>query len=313
MLKTLQSPFKSTKLISLDKYFEEMVELYESGTFPKVLLLNGKKGIGKFTLIFHFINYIYTKTEKNSYNVKEKLININSNFYSAVLNQTCPDVIFLRAEEGKNIKIEDIRNLKTVLSRSTLSNNPRFTIIDEVEFLNANAVNALLKTLEEPSDNNYFILTNNQQADLIETISSRCLKSNIFLNIDQRKKVIDYFMKEKKIPLYIDDINNLTPGLLLKYNELFYRYKIENDESIFLKLKKLLHAYKKDKDKALISMSIFFIDKFFYQLAKRNEKKIDLFLNLKLFIIKKINDYITYNLNINSVLNSIELKLKYVR
>ena len=313
MLKTLQSPFKSTKLISLDKYFEEMVELYESGTFPKVLLLNGKKGIGKFTLIFHFINYIYTKTEKNSYNVKEKLININSNFYSAVLNQTCPDVIFLRAEEGKNIKIEDIRNLKTVLSRSTLSNNPRFTIIDEVEFLNANAVNALLKTLEEPSDNNYFILTNNQQADLIETISSRCLKSNIFLNIDQRKKVIDYFMKEKKIPLYIDDINNLTPGLLLKYNELFYRYKIENDESIFLKLKKLLHAYKKDKDKALISMSIFFIDKFFYQLAKTNEKKIDLFLNLKLFIIKKINDYITYNLNINSVLNSIELKLKYVR
>ena len=313
MLKTLQSPFKSTKLISLDKYFEEMVELYESGTFPKVLLLNGKKGIGKFTLIFHFINYIYTKTEKNSYNVKEKLININSNFYSAVLNQTCPDVIFLQAEEGKNIKIEDIRNLKTVLSRSTLSNNPRFTIIDEVEFLNANAVNALLKTLEEPSDNNYFILTNNQQADLIETISSRCLKSNIFLNIDQRKKVIDYFMKEKKIPLYIDDINNLTPGLLLKYNELFYRYKIENDESIFLKLKKLLHAYKKDKDKALISMSIFFIDKFFYQLAKRNEKKIDLFLNLKLFIIKKINDYITYNLNINSVLNSIELKLKYVR
>ena len=313
MLKTLQSPFKSTKLISLDKYFEEMVELYESGTFPKVLLLNGKKGIGKFTLIFHFINYIYTKTEKNSYNVKEKLININSNFYSAVLNQTCPDVIFLRAEEGKNIKIEDIRNLKTVLSRSTLSNNPRFTIIDEVEFLNANAVNALLKTLEEPSDNNYFILTNNQQADLIETISSRCLKSNIFLNIDQRKKVIDYFMKEKKIPLYIDDINNLTPGLLLKYNELFYRYKIENDESIFLKLKKLLHAYKKDKDKALISMSIFFIDKFFYQLAKRNEKKIDLFLNLKLFIIKRINDYITYNLNINSVLNSIELKLKYVR
>ena len=313
MLKTLQSPFKSTKLISLDKYFEEMVELYESGTFPKVLLLNGKKGIGKFTLIFHFINYIYTKTEKNSYNVKEKLININSNFYSAVLNQTCPDVIFLQAEEGKNIKIEDIRNLKTVLSRSTLSNNPRFTIIDEVEFLNANAVNALLKTLEEPSDNNYFILTNNQQADLIETISSRCLKSNIFLNIDQRKKVIDYFMKEKKIPFYIDDISNLTPGLLLKYNELFYRYKIENDESIFFKLKKLLHAYKKDKDKALISMSIFFIDKFFYQLVKRNEKKIDLFLNLKLFIIKKINDYITYNLNINSVLNSIELKLKYVR
>ena len=53
----------STKLVGLDTYFNEMIKLYENGKFPKVLLLNGKKGIGKFTLTMHFINYIYSKNE----------------------------------------------------------------------------------------------------------------------------------------------------------------------------------------------------------------------------------------------------------
>ena len=115
MLKPIQNPFQSTKLISLDRYFDEMISIYEAGNFPKVLMLNGKKGIGKFTLVLHFLNYIYSMKETNHYNYKEKSINTDSNFYKSVLKQTCSDVIFLKAEEGKNIKIDDIRNLKNVL------------------------------------------------------------------------------------------------------------------------------------------------------------------------------------------------------
>ena len=81
MLKILHNPLQSIKLISLEKYFEEMVKLYELNSFPKVLLLKGKKGIGKFTLIFHFLNYIYTKKGKNSYNTNDKLIDINKNLH----------------------------------------------------------------------------------------------------------------------------------------------------------------------------------------------------------------------------------------
>jgi len=49
----------STKLVGLDSYFSEMINLYEANRFPKVLLLNGKKGIGKLTLVMYFINYVY--------------------------------------------------------------------------------------------------------------------------------------------------------------------------------------------------------------------------------------------------------------
>jgi DNA polymerase-3 subunit delta' len=309
MLKTNQGLSSSIKLISLDKYLIEMIKLYESSSLPKVFLLNGSKGIGKFTLVFHFLNYIFSKNEQDSYNIKDKIINTNSNFYKSILKLNCSDVIFLQAEEGKNIKIDNIRDLKDILSRSTLSSNSRFIIIDEVEFLNSNSANALLKTLEEPTENNYFILINNQQADLIPTIASRCIKNNIFLNTSEKQAIKRYLFEKKKISLLIDD-ENLTPGLLLKYNELFIEHDIDINDNISLKLNKILNAYKKNKNKTLISMSLFLIDQFFFKLVKDNTNEVDALLDLKLIVCNKINDFITYNLNINSVLATIDLKLK---
>ncbi len=313
MYSKYQNIFHSTKLISLENELDEMIKLYEKNSFPKSFLLSGKKGIGKFTLVFHFLNYVYSKEENTKYDFKENLINTKSNFYNSILNQTCLDVIFLQAEEGKNIKIDDVRDLKEIISRSSLTNNPRFIIIDEVEFLNINSANALLKTLEEPSQNNFFILINNQQANLLETISSRCLKSNIFLNFDQRKKITDHLITTNEVKLVINDSPELSPGLLLTYNDLATKLKIDLKDPINLKLFKLLHAFKKDKNKHSISMAIFLIDQFFYYLVKERMNKIEFLLNIKIDIIKKINDFIFYNININSVLNSIELELKHAK
>ena len=312
MDKNINNPFQSIKLISMNKYFNEMVQLYDTGSFPKVLLLSRKKGIGKFTLVFHFLNYIFSKKDNLNYNTEDKIIDVNSNFYNSIINQNCADVIFLQAIEGKNIKIDDVRNLKSTLSSSSLSTNSRFIIIDEVEFLNTNSVNALLKTLEEPSKNNFFILINNQQADLIATISSRCLQNKIYLNLNDRNKIVDHLIENRKISLLINDDGILTPGLLLAYNELFVKYKIFPEDDIFLKVHKLLNAFKKDKDKTLIGLTVFLVDQFFYKLIKKNNSKIDFLLHLKLSIVYKINDFIVYNLNINSVLKSIEFKLKNV-
>ena len=95
------NPLNSTKLVLLDRYFNEMTELYNSKKLPKALLLSGKKGIGKFTLVLHFLNYIFTKNEKETYDIKNKKINTKSLFYSQLLNQTNQDIIFVKAEENK--------------------------------------------------------------------------------------------------------------------------------------------------------------------------------------------------------------------
>jgi len=111
----------------------------------------------------------------------------------------------------------------------------------------------------------------------------------------------------------IDNKNNLTPGLFINYNILLEKYKINTRDNIYLVLKRLLHAYKKDKNKTLINLSIFLVDQFFFTLINKSENDIDFLINLKSIIINKINDFIVYNLNINTVLNTIELKLKNVQ
>jgi len=302
----------SNKLIGLDAYFNEMLDLHDNKKFPKVLLLNGKKGIGKFTLVMHFINCIYSKNEINTYDVKNKVINTSSTFYNSLLKQKSQDVISIQAEENKNIKIDEIRSLKSTLANSSLSNNFRFTIIDEVEFLNSNSVNALLKILEDPSDNNFFILINNQQANLVETISSRCLKSNIFLNASKKSKVINYLIEDRCLKNLFDFKENLSPGLYLKFNEIYLKYKIRQNDNIFIKLNTLVNGYKKEKDKSLISLVYFLIDDFFFHKIKNNINKIEFLLHAKSTIIKIINNFVQFNLNINLVINTIKINLKNV-
>ena len=48
------NPLNSIRLICMDNHFDEMIKLYNINKFPKVFLLNGKKGIGKFTLVLQY-------------------------------------------------------------------------------------------------------------------------------------------------------------------------------------------------------------------------------------------------------------------
>ena len=306
------NPFNSTKLIAMDNYFNEMISLYNIKKFPKVLLLNGKKGIGKFTLVIHFLNYIFSAKEKEAYILKDKTININSIFYKQLLSNTNQDILLIKAEENKNIKIEDIRNLKSTISRSSLSDNPRFIIIDEVAHMNENSVNALLKSLEEPSVNNYFILINNKQAELIKTVTSRCLISNIFLNQIDAISVVNYLLDRNNIESLIDFNSNLTPGSFLRFNEIYLKLNLSEKDNISIRINKLLTTYKKTKDKLMIDLSLYLIDQYFLNLIQLNETQLDSLIKIKSSIVSNINDFIYYNLNINSVLNSIEMKLNNV-
>ena len=62
---------------------------------------------------------------------------------------------------------------------------PRFVLIDNIEFLNKNSINALLKIVEEPKKNLFFILIHNNQTKILPTLISRCLTFNINLNFNE--------------------------------------------------------------------------------------------------------------------------------
>ncbi|HWS48710.1 MAG TPA: hypothetical protein VN174_01505 [Candidatus Methanoperedens sp.] len=81
--------------------------------------------------------------------------------------------------------ISSVRSLKKFLSQKPFNHNSKIVLIPEAENLNLESQNALLKTLEEPGDNNYIILTTINITQLLPTIISRCQK--IKLNSDHQE------------------------------------------------------------------------------------------------------------------------------
>tara|TARA_Y100001970_G_C14210581_1_gene846644 strand:+ start:1258 stop:2196 length:939 start_codon:yes stop_codon:yes gene_type:complete len=310
-IENILNPLNSIKLIGMDNYFDELIKLYNSKRMPKVLLISGQKGLGKFTLVNHLVNYIFSK---NSYDFKSKKINSDSEVYKKILGGTFDNMIFFKNEGPNTTKINDIRKLKLSLSKSNTNNKPRFIVLDDVEKLNINSSNALLKTIEEPSENNFFILIDNKENDIISTISSRCLKFKIFLNNYNKKKIIEALIKEKNIETSLKyESLNLTPGMFLKFNDICNKYEIFDDTEYLEKIKKILNLYKSAKDKNFINLSILLTDEYFYNLSIKNQNKTFLFNSVKNKIIHYINNFFIYNLNLNSILNLIITEFKHAK
>ena len=74
----------------------------------------------------------------------------------------------------RNITIDQIRRMQQrLVTRPTLGNR-RVIIIDPADDMEKNAVNALLKSLEEPPVGTFFILISHRSGRLLPTIRSRC-------------------------------------------------------------------------------------------------------------------------------------------
>lgn len=86
-----------------------------------------------------------------------------------------PDRIFVEPD-GRNIKIEQIRELNRNLNYKPVSGKYRICIIDQAEMMTEEASNSFLKTLEEPPPGNIIILKVVDPLDLLPTIVSRCQK-----------------------------------------------------------------------------------------------------------------------------------------
>jgi DNA polymerase-3 subunit delta' len=177
------NPRHSTQLYGLDLEFDRLSNLLINQKLPKVILLTGEKGIGKFTLINHLVISYF---DKENYNLLEKKIINKNKFFENLSNNLISNVIFLDSNDFKNINVETIRDLKNKLQKKPFYNDKRLIILDDVETFNTNSINALLKIIEEPNDNDYFLLINNKTRLLIDTLKSRCLEFKIILNNRQR-------------------------------------------------------------------------------------------------------------------------------
>ena len=300
-LSELFTPKKNNFLIGHEDKFYLLKNLLVNKSMPKVLMLSGQKGIGKFTLINHLMHYHFD--EKN-YDIEEfKILDNNSSFKMKYSNNVFPNIIYLNSSIFSNAKVDEIRNLKANLLKTSINNLERFIILDDVENFNINSLNALLKIIEEPSKSNYFILINNKS-------KPRCLEVKIILKNSTRDKILSFLLKYYEQNIKLDkDLIKITPGLFIKYNSLFNKENLNIDDDFVKNFASILGMYKKEKDLIYKDLLIYFTEYFF----DKNKRSLSYgkknFFEKRYFIFKKINDFFIYNLNHNTLIHSIEATL----
>ena len=94
---------------------------------------------------------------------------------------TNPDFFFLArgihektGKTKKHISIEDVQGLQQFLRGKPFLHKKKVAIIDDAHLLSMGAMNALLKTLEEPRGEATVFLIAENESTLLETIRSRC-------------------------------------------------------------------------------------------------------------------------------------------
>ncbi len=302
-------PINQINLYGLDKYFLEFIRLYQNNNLPNKILLSGDKGLGKSTLAFHLVNYILSINEEHPYLVKESKINRDNKSYKLVVNGSNPNLFLVDIlSEKKNIDINQIRELINKLNKSSFNNMERFIIVDNIETLNISSINALLKVLEEPPSNTYFILINNDRF-ILPTLKSRCINFKISLDHKTLISVINKILDDDIMKFINKDLINyyLTPGKIYNLIEFF---KLQKRDLKDYDLKSFLNLVIKDnlyKKNALIKDMIFEYLEFYFRtkvkLAKsRTFEYYDYFL-------KRINDTKKFNLDEESLFMEFEYKI----
>ena len=113
-------------------------------------------------------------------------------------HQNQPDIRVIESENINTIGIEDVREVLNKDNLSPISGKYKVIIFPPYKSLTEEASNALLKTLEEPSDSSIFILTStgnfwshakdDANTGIINTIKSRCrtvfIEAEIVTNYD---------------------------------------------------------------------------------------------------------------------------------
>jgi len=303
------NPKNSLKLFGQEENFNFLSAMYLKDKLPKVLMLSGLKGTGKSTLINHFLYSIF---DTDNYNSSKHILSDTSFFYKKFKEGIFQNILNVKGSDFKSLKVDDIRNLRSAIQQSSMLDNDRFIVLDDIELFNTNSLNALLKIIEEPSKKNYFILINNKTKPILDTIKSRSLEFKIIQNENERVKIIKELIKFYNIDTVLDpEQSKLTPGNYIKFNYVFDEYNISPTDNIIDNLSKFLNLHKKNKDILFIDIIFYLSDFYFKKLKDQNILKNDKIYELKSFVIDNLNKYLAFNLNQNSLINAISNKLNH--
>jgi DNA polymerase-3 subunit delta' len=173
---------KITKASSTQQYpwhegsWDYFVKARNKNILPHALLISGENGIGKLDFANRIVKSLLCITTNESGTDLKVYDACNQcqacKTYEALSNPDYLNIDLL--EDKQQIGVDQVRQLSAFLSLSRSFNSYRVILLNQVERMNLNAANSLLKSLEEPTNNTVIILLTSQLNRLLPTIKSRC-------------------------------------------------------------------------------------------------------------------------------------------
>lgn len=167
-----------------------------------------------------------------------------NNFKNELLSNDINFLDFELDEDNKNFKIEDVR--KIIDFQNSKSSEKRFLITNR-NIRNTVVQNALLKVLEEPTENTFLVFFVKNKAMLLPTFLSRCQIINIENNNSLLVNLNDKIEKGEERDIIIKKILNsktIQNNKYIRFAKLERFLKIENWNNRGLVSEKQFEDYK---------------------------------------------------------------------
>ncbi len=188
--------------------FEQLADMIVNHRAHHALLINYIQGSGEDELINLLVNRLICQSSQQLQPCGQ------CHSCQLLLSQHHPDYYLITNEQGKqSISIDQIRSISTKVYEKPQQGGNKVIWIKHAALMTEAAANALLKTLEEPPENTYFILSDEHNSQLLPTIHSRCF--SYFLAVPELEESINW-LKKQHSHSYSD--NELATALLLSEN-----------------------------------------------------------------------------------------------
>lgn len=141
-------------------------------TLPHALLITGVAGAGKFELATWLTQALLCQ-ELSRLAQTNKVPCQQCKGCHLAKQASHPD-LFQVELTANNVGVDQVRALSHFLEKTAQFGQHQVAIVQQADKLTESAGNALLKTLEEPTENSFIILIANDEQRLLPTLLSRC-------------------------------------------------------------------------------------------------------------------------------------------
>lgn len=148
---------------------QRLVAQLDAGQLPHALLLTGPRFSGKSQLALSFARRLLCSDPNDATNCGQ--------CRACVLSATGAhgDFRWLTPQENSRvIKVDQVRDVVQFATRTASFGQRKVIVLQPADTMNPNACNALLKSLEEPAGDTYWLLVCDRLYTLPATVRSRC-------------------------------------------------------------------------------------------------------------------------------------------